>query len=74
MRYVLYVRLDCHLCETAAQALSEAGVRFVRVNVDLNPRLIEEYGASVPVLYDRESDREWIYPFDAKDIPNPQSP
>ena len=68
MRFVLYVRLDCHLCEEAAQALSAAGVRFMRVNVDLNPRLIEEYGALVPVLHDRERDREWAYPFDAQSI------
>lgn len=69
MRFVLYVRLGCHLCDDAAQALTAAGVPFVRVNVDLNPRLNETYGAQVPVLYDREGDREWIYPFDVKDIP-----
>lgn len=68
MRFVLYVRLGCHLCEDAAQALQAAGVRFVRINVDLNPRLNDEYGALVPVLHDRESDREWAYPFDAREI------
>lgn len=69
MRYVLYVRLGCHLCDDAARALAAAGIRFLRVNVDLNPRLNEEYGTLVPVLYDREADREWHYPFDLREIP-----
>ena len=61
--FVLYVRLGCHVCETAAAELAHAGVAFVRVDIDRDDALREEYGTLVPVLHDRGRDREWYYPF-----------
>lgn len=67
-RYRLYVRLGCHLCDDAARLLAAAGIDFVRIDVDRDPRLREEYGALLPVLQDTLHDRELVYPFTAASV------
>lgn len=64
----LYVRLGCHLCEDAAQQLTQAGIAFVRVDIDRDEALRDEYDTLVPVLHDRAQDREWHYPFVLQNI------
>jgi hypothetical protein len=55
---VLYTRAGCHLCddmkaEIARARLSRAGPRacvLTEVDIDGDPRLVEAYGRSIPVL------------------------
>lgn len=67
-RHRLYIRLGCHLCDAAAHELAAAGIAFVRVDIDRDAALCEEYGALVPVCHDTHNDREFVYPFTAADI------
>lgn len=67
-RYRLYVRLGCHLCDDAARLLAALGIPFLRVDVDRDATLREEYGALLPVLHDTLRDRELVYPFTAADV------
>ncbi|MDO5090591.1 MAG: glutaredoxin family protein [Cardiobacteriaceae bacterium] len=76
-RYRLYVRLGCHLCDSAADVLAAAGLAFVRVDIDRDPQLRDEYGSLVPVCHDSASDQEFVYPFTAADLlaaTNPRRP
>lgn len=68
MRFILYVRLGCHLCETATATLCHIGLPFTRVDIDRDSALQKEYGALVPVLKDCVQDCEWIYPFSEQDV------
>ncbi|MDO4642489.1 MAG: glutaredoxin family protein [Cardiobacteriaceae bacterium] len=67
-RYLLYVRLGCHLCTDAYARLSAQGIAVQRVNIDREPQLQEQYDSIIPVLYDTDTDQELLYPFDADDI------
>lgn len=68
MRLRLFVRLGCHLCETATADLLAHQIAFERVNIAHNAQDTAQYGTLVPVLYDLINDKEWIYPFEAKDV------
>lgn len=50
----LLTRSECHLCELAraavAEACTEAGARWVEVDVDDDPEMRTEYGDRVPVV------------------------
>lgn len=66
MRYVLYQRDDCPLCDAALDVLARAGLpEFESVWIDGDGELEAKYGIRVPVLRDSESDRELGWPFDA---------
>ena len=52
LRFTLYSRSYCHLCEDMARALRERGVAFVEVDVDADAQLEARYGERVPVLSD----------------------
>ena len=47
---VLYSREACPMCDEARQVLIDAGVECRVVDVDLDPRIKQEYGMSVPVV------------------------
>ncbi|MBS0458417.1 MAG: glutaredoxin family protein [Proteobacteria bacterium] len=66
MRYVLYQRDHCPLCDAALDVLAQARVpEFDSVWIDHRPSLEARYGDRVPVLRDCENDRELGWPFDA---------
>lgn len=67
-RLQLLVRVGCHLCLDAAQMLVNLGVFFERLDVDACAQLREEFGALLPVLRDRVSGLELVYPFAEKDV------
>jgi hypothetical protein len=66
MRYVLYQRDYCHLCDQALAVMAEARAPdFDSVWVDDDEALEARYGTRVPVLRDIQHERELDWPFDA---------
>lgn len=66
MRFVLYQRDYCHLCDQALAVMAEARVPdFDSVWVDDDAALEQRYGVRVPVLRDVRDGRELDWPFDA---------
>ncbi|MEO5595767.1 MAG: glutaredoxin family protein [Lysobacteraceae bacterium] len=69
MRYVLYQRDDCPLCDAALEVLAAAHApEFESQWIDGNPSQEARYGTRVPVLRDIETDRELEWPFAAADV------
>lgn len=67
MRFQLYQRDDCHLCDLALSVLAQARApAFDSVFIDGQPQLESRYGARVPVLRDTVDGRELDWPFDAQ--------
>jgi glutaredoxin len=54
-RVVLYGRAGCHLCatarETVATVCAEAGVDWLEVDIDSEPRLVAAFTDQVPVTF-----------------------
>ena len=50
MKFLLYTRRGCHLCEAAEDMLVCAGVSVDRVDVDADPAAAARFGLRVPVL------------------------
>lgn len=50
MRFVLYTRRGCHLCEQAEDLLACAGLDVELVDVDASRAARERFGLRVPVL------------------------
>jgi glutaredoxin len=54
LEMVVYTRRGCHLCEAAWERLRQRqrryGFRLRAVDVDGDPRLVEQYGTCVPVV------------------------
>ena len=54
-RVTLYTRAGCHLCEVAHRELEELrgelGFTIETVDIDHDPRLVERYGDTVPVVH-----------------------
>lgn len=66
MRYVLYQRDYCHLCDQALAVMAEArSPDFDSIWVDDDDALEVRYGTRVPVLRDQQDGRELDWPFDA---------
>ena len=61
---ILYSRVDCHLCDLAAEMLDRASVPWRPVDIDADPALVRKYGIAVPVLLHPGSGRELFFPFD----------
>lgn len=69
MRYVLYQRDDCPLCDAAVDVLAAARLpEFDSQWIDGNASLEAHYGIRVPVLRDIDTDRELDWPFNAADV------
>ena len=65
MRFVLYQRDDCHLCDLALALLAQVRLPdFESVFIDDDPDLESRYGERVPVLRDAGNGRELAWPFD----------
>lgn len=58
----LYGTGACHLCELAADMLSQAGVPFEEVDISESDVLFERYGVIIPVLR-KEHGEELHWPF-----------
>ena len=56
----VYGRLECHLCQDMMTALDdfqdELGFKVNFIDVDQDPKLIEQYGSRVPVLRSPEQE------------------
>ena len=66
MRYILYQRDDCPLCDAALEVLAQVRLpEFESAWIDGDAALEARYGTRVPVLRDGERERELGWPFDA---------
>jgi len=66
MRFTLYQRDDCPLCDQALAVLAAARApEFASVWIDGDAVLEARYGERVPVLRDADRDVELGWPFDA---------
>lgn len=66
MRFSLFQRDECHLCDLALAELARAGFpEFESVFIDDDPALELRYGRRVPVLRREADGAELDWPFDA---------
>jgi Glutaredoxin and related proteins len=66
MRFILYQRDDCQLCDQALALLAHVRApEFDSVFIDGDESLEARYGERVPVLRDGDGERELDWPFDA---------
>ncbi|MGL4447089.1 MAG: glutaredoxin family protein [Shewanella sp.] len=65
--YVLYHTEGCHLCELAAALLLQAGVTYQAIDICDDEKLVERYGASIPVLSAGE-EQQLCWPFNATQL------
>ena len=66
MRFILYQRDDCHLCDLALTLLAQVRApEFDSVFIDGDAALEARYGERVPVLRNQVDVRELGWPFDA---------
>ena len=69
MKPTLYLRDDCHLCDTALEILAMAGLPdFESVWIDGDAALEARFGSRVPVLRDEISGQELGWPFDVDEV------
>ena len=69
VRYVLYQRDDCHLCDQALEVLAQARTpAFDSVFIDGDDALELRYGTRVPVLRDLRRGCELDWPFSAETV------
>ncbi len=65
----LYSRVECPLCEHAAELLLEAGLDFVEVDIDDFPELIPLYHVRIPVLSNGSDELNWPFSMaDAREL------
>jgi hypothetical protein len=69
MRFVLYQRDDCKLCDEALAIIAAARAPdFESVWIDGDDALERAYGERVPVLRDAVDGRELGWPFGVEDV------
>ncbi|HZH43659.1 MAG TPA: glutaredoxin family protein [Lysobacter sp.] len=69
IRFILFQRDDCHLCDLALDVLAQARLpEFESVFIDEDDALEARYGLRVPVLRDARTERELDWPFDADTV------
>lgn len=75
MPLILYHTEGCHLCEDACglvlAALARHGLAaegLERVDIIDDPKLLERYGVTIPVLRETASGRELNWPFGLEEI------
>jgi hypothetical protein len=66
--FVLYITSGCHLCEQAESLLQQQTgfLTFRTVEIADDAKLLERYGARIPVLQRLDTGDELDWPFDAK--------
>ncbi|KAA9130494.1 glutaredoxin family protein [Marinihelvus fidelis] len=67
MRYLLYTRPDCHLCDEAADLVAAVapGLALQTVDIEDSIDLLDRYGTRIPVLAREAGGEELGWPFDA---------
>jgi len=50
LKVVLYTRAACHLCDDAERLLIKHGLLPEKVDIDDDPKLIEQFNTCVPVV------------------------
>ena len=71
MRFILYQRDDCHLCDVALALLAQVRApEFDSVFIDGDAALEARYGERVPVLRNQVDVRELGWPFEAETLRN----
>ncbi len=69
VRFLLFQRDDCQLCDLALGVLAEARApEFESVFIDDDPELESRYGTRIPVFRDTLHERELDWPFSADDV------
>jgi hypothetical protein len=69
VRFVLYQRDSCHLCDLALALLAQVRLPdFDSVFIDDDAALEARYGECVPVLRDLADGRELAWPFDVDSL------
>jgi hypothetical protein len=69
MRFTLYQRDDCHLCDQALELLARTRMPdFESVFIDDDAMLEARYGTRIPVLRREADGVELDWPFDAPSI------
>ena len=69
MRFTLYQRDDCHLCDRALELLARARMPdFESVFIDDDAVLEARYGMRIPVLRREADGIELDWPFDTQSI------
>jgi len=66
--YILFHTDVCHLCELAADLLTQAGVLFIRQDICDDEILAEQYGIRIPVLKQIDTNKELNWPFDIDNL------
>lgn len=64
MEIRLYGTKHCHLCDEAEAILRRISIEAVYVDIADDDRLIEKYGAYIPVLQRVDTGAELGWPFD----------
>lgn len=71
-RYVLYGTGGCHLCEEAESLLLTLArsrpLAWRGQDIIEDEALVTRYGEAIPVLYDRQDQRELRWPFGLLDL------
>ena len=57
----LYSRIECPLCEYAAEQLQAAGIEFSEVDIDDSEMLIKAYHIRIPVLSNGHQELNWPF-------------
>ncbi len=68
MRWLLYSRKDCPLCDYAANILQASGVGFAVADIDQDEILRQKYDLRVPVIINTETGAELGFPFEPQDV------
>ena len=61
---ILYHTDACHLCELAAELLTQNGVKYDALDICDDEQLAEQYGIRIPVVKIVDSQNELNWPFD----------
>lgn len=67
---LLYYTEHCHLCDEAETLLQIAGLgdRYLKVEIENDPGLLELYEIHIPVLKRVDNNKELFWPFDQGEL------
>lgn len=73
MKILFYTTVGCHLCEQAAQHVSEVradfeGLDIVEIDIADSDELVELYGIRIPVIKLEGQDEDLGWPFDVAQL------
>lgn len=63
MRFILYSRPGCHLCERVENMLRDISSQWRVVNIDGDIGLEKLYGLKIPVVEDSRTNKKLFFPF-----------